>query len=243
MLLIRQSPRHNLGSVPWMLLLKVGIVALVTVFIVRAVREARADFQTSGFSIKNIHLGWLVVAGMAYAMGLLPMALNWHRLLSAMGQSLPCSATVRTHYVSQLGKYVPGKAMVMLIRLGLLKPFRVDTATAVLSMFAETLANMSIGAVLAGVIVAFQFRDRPEIALLAASLAVVAGLPITPPILRHALRWLRKRRFASTDNQGTDEQLTWSVLAPGWLGILVGWCLLGFTDRRARRHRPRSRGA
>ncbi len=156
-----------------MLLLKISIVALVTVFIIRAVREGRADFVKSGFSVTNIDVVWLGVAGVAYSLGMLPMALNWHRLLQAMGQSTPQSATVRTHYLSQLGKYAPGKALVVVIRLGLLKPYQVDVATGVLSIFAETLAMMSIGAVMAGAVIAVQFRDRPDIAFMAAAMAVL----------------------------------------------------------------------
>lgn len=221
------SSQNTGRTTHWMLLLKISIVALVIVFIVRAVRDGRAEFAKSNFSVANLRVGWLGVAGIAYSLGMLPMALNWHRLLRAMGQPAPRGATVRAHYLSQLGKYVPGKALVAVIRLGLLKPYQVDAATGVLSIFGETLAMMSIGAVLAGAIIAVQFRDRPDIACMAAAMAVLAGLPITPPILRFALRWMRRRRFAQTPDDHAADKLTWRVMVPGWLGITLGWCLLG----------------
>ena len=210
-----------------MRLIKLCIITIVAVFIIRAVKEGRADFAQSNFSISRIKVGWLVLAGAAYCLGMLPMALNWHRLLRAMGQAVPRGATVRTHYISQLGKYVPGKAFVAAIRLGLLKQYQVDPATALLSVVAETLGMMCIGAVLAGGIIAVQFRDRPDIALLAGAMAIGAGLPVTPPLLRFALAWMRRRRFARSPDEASTDHVSWRVVVPGWLGIVVGWCLLG----------------
>ena len=57
--------------------------------------------------------------------------------------------TTRAYYVGHLGKYVPGKALVVIIRTGLISGPRVDTTVAAVSIFIETLTMMAVGAFLA----------------------------------------------------------------------------------------------
>jgi uncharacterized membrane protein YbhN (UPF0104 family) len=98
-------------------------------------------------------------------------------------------------------------------------------------MLAETLSMMSVGAVVGGVLVAFLFRSQPLIALAAAGLALSAGVPIMPPVLRYVVRFFEQRKAKKTGEPPTNHagDLTWSVMLPGWLGIIPGWLLLGLS--------------
>ena len=223
------SQTRQLSSINWMALLKLAIVTLIIVFIVRAVRQGQAEFAAANISLSTIRYPWLLVASAGYLLGMLPMSLNWHRMLIAMQQPVPLLTAMRAHYISQLGKYVPGKACVVAIRLGLLSKFGLHTPTTIVSMMAEVLAMMSVGAVVASVIIAFQFRGRPEIALVATGLALSAGLPIIPPILRFTIQQLERRRAKKKGQSESNVtgRLTWGVVIPGWLGIIPGWIFLG----------------
>ena len=64
---------------------------------------------------------WLVVSGVAYVLGMAPMGWFWHRTLAALGYQPPLSATMRAYYFGQLGKYVPGKAMVIILRVAAMR--------------------------------------------------------------------------------------------------------------------------
>ena len=69
--------------------------------------------------------GWLGLAGVLYLLGLLPAGLFWHRVLLVLGQDARLGETLRAYYIGHLGKYVPGKAMVVVIRAGLIRSHRV----------------------------------------------------------------------------------------------------------------------
>ena len=53
----------------------------------------------------------------AVRVGLVPMAWFWHRTLAALGQPAPWRATLRAYFLGHLGKYVPGKAMAVILRV------------------------------------------------------------------------------------------------------------------------------
>ncbi|MGI9457389.1 MAG: hypothetical protein ACR2NU_12570, partial [Aeoliella sp.] len=89
------------------------------------------------------------------------------------------------------------------IRLASLEHYKLNVPAALVSMAAETLTMMAVGAVLGGVLIAFLFRSRPEVALVAGGLALAAGIPVTPPALKLGLHFLQKRR-ASKTNQPVD---------------------------------------
>ena len=68
--------------------------------------------------------GWLVAAGLIYLAGLLPFALFWFRVLRVLGQRPTLRETLRAYYIGHLGKYVPGKAMVVVMRTALIRSDR-----------------------------------------------------------------------------------------------------------------------
>lgn len=215
-----------------MALLKIAVVILVCFFIARAVQRSRDEFAREHFTLSQIQWQWLLLASCCYVLGMLPMGLNWHRLLIAM--QLPVSRwdAVRTHFISQLGKYVPGKACVPAIRFALLEKYNLPASTALISMAAETLTMMAVGAVLGAGIVAVLLRGQPEIGFVAAGLALAAGVPVAPPVLRFALRWLQRRKAKQTGqpiDDGATRGLTWKAVLPGWLGIIPGWLMLGLS--------------
>jgi len=49
-------------------------------------------------------------------------------------------------------KYVPGKALVVILRAGLIRSRRVNAVVAAISVFYETLTMMAVGSFLAGAI-------------------------------------------------------------------------------------------
>ena len=57
--------------------------------------------------------------------------------------------TMGLYYAGNLGKYVPGKAMVVLLRTGGLRRFCCPAHVAIMSIFIETLLSMAVAASLA----------------------------------------------------------------------------------------------
>lgn len=229
------SPRSR-PRIPWLRIVKIVIAILMVAFIAKAIREGQGKLAASGFSLRDLHLGWMLVASLSFMAGMFPVALNWHQLLTAMGEHAPRWATVRAHYLSQLGKYVPGKAVVVALRLGMLSRFGVRPMVLFVSIVAEILAMLSVGSVVAAGSVAILYWQNRNIALAATVLAVGATVPILPPVLRFGLNFLRQRRLRmlgetdeASDVPPLTETLTLRTIAPGWLCIFPGWLCLGFS--------------
>lgn len=202
---------------------KLLVVLVVLWFVRRTLRDA---WDQLGQDRWQFHFGWLMAAGGVYLAGLLPPALFWHRVLRVLGQSPLLSESIRSYYVSHLGKYVPGKAMVIVIRAGLVRSGRVHAGVAAVGVFLETLTMMAAGAAVALAILAVQFRGNAWLMALALGLMVLSGLPTLPPVFRVLARLARVGR----SDPAVRAQLArfgLGTLLAGWAYMIVCWIVLG----------------
>ena len=209
-------------------LFRVLILALVSWGIWRTVMEAQGKFAQQQFSLRHVHVGWLAAAGVFYLLGMLPCGLFWHRTLLSMGQSPQLRHSLRAYYVSQLGKYVPGKALVVVMRAALIRSRQVDTAVAVTSVFVETLTMMAVGAVVAAAILAVAFREHQYLLLLAIAFATCAAAPTLPPVFPYVIRLLQVHR-TSRHMDAAIRGLSFRLMLSGWTTVAAGWLLLGLS--------------
>ena len=198
------------------------ILAIVAWFVVEAFGEAEESFSEQHFSLGQIHFHWLGLAGMAYIVGLLPCWWFWCRSLKAMGQAPPVAESLQAYYIGHLGKYVPGKAMVVVLRAAFIRGPHVDTTIAATTVFVETLTMMAVGAFLAAVILVFTL-NHPLLVMLGICMAIGAGLPTFPPIFCRLVRVLKVGRGSDNPGEGIDFRL----MALGWLAMVPCWILLG----------------
>jgi uncharacterized membrane protein YbhN (UPF0104 family) len=63
--------------------------------------------------------GWLLASGLFYLAAYLPSAYFWRLSIRWLGGAPGVFSAFKAFYVSQLGKYVPGKALVVVIRSAL----------------------------------------------------------------------------------------------------------------------------
>ena len=101
---------------------------------------------------------WLVLSGVLYLAGLALCGIFFHQILRASPSPTRRYAAIRAYLVSHLGKYVPGKAMVVVVRAGMVVPFGAKGVTAAIATFYETLVMMAAG----GLISALCFGLAPE---------------------------------------------------------------------------------
>lgn len=214
------TPAHR----KWFLLaIKLLIVATIAWFIRGTVVAAWAQVRSYP---REFAPAWLVVSGALYLLGMLPEGLFWHRALKALGQEAGLGETLRAYFIGHLGKYVPGKAMVIVLRTGLIHSHRIDTGLAVASVFLETLTMMAVGACIAVPILAIYFSHDPRFLVAAIGVAAVAGLPTLPPVFSRLARILGVGRA----NPAAAEKLaglSYSLLLGGWIGMTCGWVLVG----------------
>lgn len=136
-------PRQNRR---WWLVVKWTLFVVMMYFVGK---RAFALWHDSPSVQVHINVLWLIPATVFYLMGWLPSVWFWRALLKKLHQHAGLYAIVRAYFVGHLGKYVPGKALVLVIRGALLKDFGVNPLLAALTAAYETLVSMAAGAAIA----------------------------------------------------------------------------------------------
>ncbi len=196
--------------------LKFGIIGLLIWGGHKTIAGAYHDLTEKNFDWKTIHGWWLAAAAVVYLIGQLPMAIFWRAILVDLGQQPAWYRTIRANLIGHLGKYVPGKALVVVILSALAQTPRVRSGPLVASFFYETFTSMAVGSILAVVVLAplvdfalpywqpWHWFDAPDgkhpagsdprMFLLALGLACATGIPTIPRVFEWVLSKLRKVR-------------------------------------------------
>jgi hypothetical protein len=153
------------------------------------------------------------------------------QLVRYEGDAVAWRTGVRAYFVSQFGKYVPGKAWVLFLRVLLLRRAGVHPAVVGVTATYETLTSMAAGAVLGVCLLPWTgVGDRVEETVgpaLWIGLAAVACLPLVLGTLnRIAARVAQKRRGPDVRPLPSPSV---GLLARGLLQDALGWCLLGLS--------------
>ncbi len=176
---------------------------------------------------------WLAASGVLYLSGLSACGMFYWRILHDSATPIATAPAVRAYLVSHLGKYVPGKAMVVVMRAGMSAPFGARGATAAIATFYETLVMMAAGGLVAAAgfaaaggsgRVAFVLPGWGPVALPLFRLAAIAGLGlgvaflvvVAPPVFSRLAGWI------SLPIPGVGPEalprLSGGLLAAGWRG-------------------------
>jgi uncharacterized membrane protein YbhN (UPF0104 family) len=170
----------------------------------------------------NLQPGWLLVSLACYTLGFACWGSFWRRLLVCLGLRPPLAATYCAYFISQVGKYVPGKAWAILLRAMFLPG--TSPGVAALTGLYETLTTMASGALLALVTLPLLGLESSGLSWQAAGLLLVAGVPILPRVFNHLVVRLA-RPFL--DPAAPPPQVPRAALAEGFVWGTVGWCWLG----------------
>src|SRR5262245_31343731 len=94
--------------------LRIVAVAVVCIAVHRTAQNALAQLSNYKWHVRS---AWIAAAGVVYVFGLLPMGWFWWRTLAALGCPTPLVAALSGYFLGHLGKYVPGKAMTVILRV------------------------------------------------------------------------------------------------------------------------------
>ncbi len=205
------------------------IVMMLSV-VLAVVYTAITSFQQlrqEGFDFLAVNYGWWIGAVGVYIGTMFLSCCFWFRVLLALGQKPKFGSALLAFFASQLGKYVPGKAMVVVIRTDLIRGDDVRTAPAAASVFVETLTWIFVGSVIGSLLLVTQFEGQIFLKTIGVALAMIAGVLTWPPIFRRIALKLGvvKGRKAKKILNG----LNFQTMSFGWLLMTLGWCLNGLS--------------
>ena len=140
------SKKKSGSALIWKLT-KWGLLALVLYFVWK---QGAQLYEQQQEAITEIQISpvWLILSGICYFIAWLPSVWFWQQLMLASGEKVDFWPTARAYYCGHLGKYIPGKVTVLLIRATLLKEYGVRVSVAAVTAAYETLAVMGVGLVL-----------------------------------------------------------------------------------------------
>jgi uncharacterized membrane protein YbhN (UPF0104 family) len=142
--------------------------------------------------LKDIRWDWIGWSALAYAVSLFPSGLVLAQALRGLRQRVSLPLVTAAQLIGHLGKYVPGKAMVVVLRAAVLNrgPFRVSARVATAAVVIETASLVAVGSVLSLALVLV--LDTPSWLRWGTALLAAGGLVGTlPPVLRMVFsrRW------------------------------------------------------
>lgn len=207
--------------------LRMVILACAILFFGLAIRRAWFELSRSDVPLdwNSIRWGWLGLAVIFSMVGMVPSWIGWQAILRDFGQKVHWSACLHAYFLGHLGKYVPGKAMAVLLRVGELRRYGVLMGPAVLSVFIETLTGFASGGILGAVLL--QWIETPRwlqlLALAAIPFAVLALVP-------YPFRWILKPLVRTRLGKGVEpviEAIDGRLMLRTVAWALVAWMLQG----------------
>lgn len=210
-----------------MRIIKIVIASLVVLFlcvtIYRVVGELR-DQQPLLSSIR-IRYQFLIAGIFVTILALVPGAITWLAVLKAFGQSFPILPALDAYYLGHAGKYVPGKAMVLVLRVGKLQPYRVSIKPAILSVFVETLTGVGTATIL-GVLFLFLIDVPSWIKWSVFLAAPAATIVLSPYFFRLVLFALAKSKIGKIP-ETLSSAFRWKFMLRVCAGMSAGWLIQG----------------
>jgi glycosyltransferase 2 family protein len=185
---------------------------------------------------------WLLLSAVLYVASWLPSVWFWRALMRALSGRPDFAAAARAYYCGALGKYVPGKAMVLVLRGSLMNGRGCTGRTAAITAAYETLTMMGTG-LLVGLLLAplpewVPARDQPWLVPVVV-LAVLAGLPVIARLLSWAVVKMSPPDLVELDEAGPrDPEAVASpgrLVIPTWLvgagcaAFLISWAIQGLS--------------
>lgn len=212
----------------WWPICKWLLAAIILIFVgVRIIGDLRRlDRNTLA-----LHPGWLLLAAVFYLIGLGFSGWFWYQLLWVFDQQPRFAAALRAYYISHLGKYVPGKALALIMRGSLVRSERVNVGVAVIAAFYEVMTLMAAGALVAAVLFSIQppqIGGLPWNPVFAGLLLLgLVGLPLMPAVFNRLVQGLA-RKFQNVTAFRLPV-LRSGTLLRGLLLASAAWALLGLS--------------
>ncbi|MFN9201384.1 MAG: YbhN family protein [Planctomycetaceae bacterium] len=227
------SPSLGSRVWPWV---KWGLFGLVIWFVSRQARDMWRDLEGKSLVID---LKAFALCALCTLLAWFPSIWFWRWLLVELGVASPWFPTIHSYLLGHLGKYVPGKATVIVIRTALLRKFGLRPAVGAFTVTLETLTYMAAGVATVAMLAPYASVNVPKLdwlrmlaerpawgigVALVVTLAGIVGLSLSSRQFVTLASRMAERRG---DGDGVLEHLPWYVVPCGFVLFLAAWWIQG----------------
>jgi uncharacterized membrane protein YbhN (UPF0104 family) len=186
-------------------------------------------------------IGWLCASGVVYIVSWLPSVWFWRELMRAVGGRVTFRDAARAYYCGHLGKYIPGKAMVLVIRAALVKDRGCPALLAAVTASYETLVMMGTGVAFGAALAPLLFRDwiavhlrslegSPTLQTVSALAVVTFAVAGSLPLVAKVLSWIAAKAVPESSLIRAQEiAIPPRMIAAGCLAFCVSWAAQGLS--------------
>jgi uncharacterized membrane protein YbhN (UPF0104 family) len=184
---------------------------------------------------------WLVASGVVYTLSWLPSIWFWRQLMHALAGRVKFRDAARAYYCGQLGKYIPGKAMVLVIRGAMVKDRGGSALTGTITAAYETLTMMGTGVAVGAALAPLLFQGwitahapwlnlTPLLQTAIATIVVTVLILLLLPLISRMLTWIAaKVTPVSGLAQSEQKSIPPRLIGVGCLAFLLSWALQGLS--------------
>jgi hypothetical protein len=207
------------------------VLALVILFFIAWQFKKDLEPKPGQPAISDLELRpeWLAASAIIYLVGLIPSAWYWRHLHGVFGYPVPIFAALRAHYIGQLGKYVPGKALAIAMRAEFVHPFGVPYGVSIIISFYEVLTGMAAGAIVAALVYMIEPPGDLELGFHPVAIGFVligvCGVPLLPAVFNFIVAKMTARIQAVELYR--LPALRFAPLATGLMTTAAGWWVQG----------------
>lgn len=208
----------------WLQIAQVVIFLLVAAGLIWAIYQAAVQLREQPLAWREF-VWWKISAAVPVcAVAVLLGGLAWQISLNQMGLPIKRHLALRAYATSQLAKYIPGKAMVVVVRVAVLQVRGAALTLAIVSCFVETLFWLLVGSELAFAALMAFFPTQLFLVTLAAVCLFSAGVISSPPVLTRLANFATTR-FALGPLRNQTLRFTWGYILKMHLTFLGAWLL------------------
>jgi hypothetical protein len=177
--------------------------------------------------VVSFRIEWLIPAGLLYLLAHTVWASFWVSLLHNQKVNVSWSRGVRSYFISQFGKYVPGKVLVILIRIRMLGVQGISKSAIGVTATFETLTSMGAGALLGMLLLPLMALDHTGLGWKIYLLIPLSFMPLAVWGLNRMVSRIAKKRQPAGSPPWPEVGIF--TLIRGLFQASVGWCILGLS--------------
>jgi uncharacterized membrane protein YbhN (UPF0104 family) len=191
--------------------------------------EEKRMVKSTQMDWKSLRVFWIPLSCVAGFLSILMPGILWWIVLKSFDTQPPFLATQAAYSVGSLGKYVPGKAMVPIMRSASMRRWGVPVPVSIIGVVIETLVSLSAAGTMGAITLS---ASNPPLWIFQVSIAaaVLSIVPIVPPIFNWLVRQVahRKRLLRmESDSLIKHHLIGWKLVFQCWSLAAIGWVLMG----------------